>query len=254
MLGEERYQRILSLVDEKQNISVQELSNLLKVSVSTIRRDLNALDRMGSLTKVFGGATAKTGADALTYQLRDLSMPEKDAMNLEEKTRVAKFAAGLIQPDDFVYVDAGTTTLITAEYINEMDAVYITNSISHAKLLAQKGANVHLLGGELKAVTEALVGSETLRAIMGMHFSIGLFGTNGVDIKHGLTTPEMEEASVKRMALQHSHRKYILCDSTKFDRVSPVTFGAFEAATILTNQITNPVYRKYQHIMEVKEG
>ncbi|MFR3283448.1 MAG: hypothetical protein ACLTR6_02990 [Clostridium fessum] len=91
----------------------------------------------------------------------------------EEKRRIAQFAAGLIQPDDFVYLDAGTTTGYILDYLPARSATFVTNAVSHAKRLAAAGNRVILIGGELKGTTEAVIGSQAILTIQGYHFTKG---------------------------------------------------------------------------------
>ena len=100
MLTEKRYELILELLDKKRSVTVPEIKEVLGVSESTIRRDLNSLDKAGRLTKVFGGAVSSDG----TFTGTEPSVAQKMELQQEEKRRIAQFAAGLIQPDDFVYL------------------------------------------------------------------------------------------------------------------------------------------------------
>jgi len=100
MLTEKRYELILELLDKKRSVTVPEIKDVLGVSESTIRRDLNALDKAGGLTKGFGGAGSSDG----TFTGTEPSVAQKMELQQEEKRRIAQFAAGLIQPDDFVYL------------------------------------------------------------------------------------------------------------------------------------------------------
>jgi hypothetical protein len=133
----------------------------LNASESTIRRDLNALDANGQLTKVHGGAILKT----MAYSTKDDNVVSRKEKNRDAKNKIAKYAAEQIAPGDFVYLDAGTTTELMIEYITSHQAVFVTNAISHAKRLAERGFTVYLLGGEFKAVTEAIVGEEAVAAL-----------------------------------------------------------------------------------------
>ena len=230
MLTEKRYELILELLDKKRSVTVPEIKDVLGVSESTIRRDLNALDKAGRLTKVFGGAVSSDG----TFTGTEPSVAQKMELQQEEKRRIALFAAGLIQPDDFVYLDAGTTTGYILDYLPARSATFVTNAVSHAKRLAAAGNRVILIGGELKGTTEAVIGSQAILTIQGYHFTKGFFGTNGVSKRHGFTTPDPNEAVVKQEAMRQTERCYVLADSQKFGMVSSVTFGVFEEATILT--------------------
>ena len=186
MLTEKRQEEIVRLVQERESITVAELKDILQTSESTIRRDITSLDKEGRLTKVFGGAVSSDG----TFTGTEPSVAQKMELQQEEKRRIAQFAAGLIQPDDFVYLDAGTTTGYILDYLPARSATFVTNAVSHAKRLAAAGNRVILIGGELKGTTEAVIGSQAILTIQGYHFTKGFFGTNGVSKRHGFTTPD----------------------------------------------------------------
>ena len=181
MLAEERFSEILKLVNEHKTITVQELTELLDMSESTIRRDLTTLHKKGKLIKVHGGATAVN----MAQYTRDESVAVRQDLNIDEKVQIGKYASSLIEKDDFVYIDAGTTTDFLIDFLTEQDAVYVTNGIMHAKKLTQKGCIVYLIGGELKEATLALVGEEAMKTLGRYHFTKGFFGTNGIHIESG---------------------------------------------------------------------
>lgn len=247
MLTEKRYELILELLDKKRSVTVPEIKDVLGVSESTIRRDLNALDKAGRLTKVFGGAVSSDG----TFTGTEPSVAQKMELQQEEKRRIAQFAAGLIQPDDFVYLDAGTTTGYILDYLPARSATFVTNAVSHAKRLAAAGNRVILIGGELKGTTEAVIGSQAILTIQGYHFTKGFFGTNGITRREGFTTPDTSEAIVKSTAMKQCKDVYILTDKSKFGEVSSVTFGGFTDAKILTEEIPEE-YEDSKNILKVK--
>ena len=247
MLAEERYNEILRLVNEKKTVTVQELTEVLDTSESTIRRDLTTLHKKGSLIKVHGGATALS-VEGMT---RDASLTVRRDMNIEEKVAIAKYAAALIEKDDFVYLDAGSSVDLMIDYIAEQEAIYVTNAIGHAQKLLQKGCRVFLLGGELKEVTEAIVGAEAIDSLKRYNFTKGFFGANGVHRERGLTTPDITEALVKEKAMEQCANRYVLADSTKINQISSVTFAGFEAGMILTTRLRDASYKACKNILEV---
>ena len=140
MLAEERFSRILSIIEAEGSATIQELMTALDASESTVRRDLITMDENGLLTKVHGGAIARRPS----VSTHDEDVRNRKTMNAEQKNAIAKYAASLIRPDDFVYLDAGTSTEAMIPFIKETQAVFVTNAISHAKLLAEKGCRVYL--------------------------------------------------------------------------------------------------------------
>ena len=140
MLAEERFAQILALMAEKRTATVQELCEALNASESTIRRDLNELDRLGKVNKVHGGATLPDSQ----FRADEPTMAAKESLAVAEKRAIANAAAALITAEDFVYLDAGSTTLALARAISgpALDAAYVTNGVAHSRLLAQKGCRV----------------------------------------------------------------------------------------------------------------
>lgn len=248
MLAEERLYKILKIVEAKRSVTVQELTEMLGISESTVRRDLTVLHNNGQLIKVHGGATAI----GMNYYTKDDEIAVRQDMNREEKIEIAKYAASLIEASDFVYIDAGTTTESMIEFIEEKEAVFVTNSIVHAKKLIVRGFRTFILGGELKATTEAVVGSEAVIALEKYNFTKGFWGTNGVSYNTGFSTPDMDEAMVKQKSMEQCKERYILCDSSKFNQVAPITFASFESARILTTKLLDKTYLQYSNIKEVK--
>lgn len=244
MLTEKRYEMILNLLKEKQSITITEITETLKVSESTARRDLYTLAEQNKLVKVFGGAVALP--EEKHYTAVELSVGQKSHVNVEQKKKIAKYAASLIQPRDFVYLDAGTTTGYMISYLREKTAVYVTNGVDHAKYLAAAGFHVFLIGGELKSSTEAVIGTTAVLNLQGYHFTKGFFGVNGVTIKEGFTTPDPNEALVKETAMKACEEAYVLCDSGKFGAVTPVTFGTADDAVILTETEPSGEYKEWE--------
>jgi DeoR family fructose operon transcriptional repressor len=246
MLAEERYARICELVTTQGTVTAQELCDRLDASPSTIRRDLEHLDAEGRVARVHGGAASVQGR----LSTRDQAMSDKYGMNADEKTGIARLAASLVEPDDFVFVDAGTSTERLVDYLTETRATFVTNSIPHARKLALKGCRTIMLGGELKADTEALVGPTALNAVAQYHFTKGFWGTNGFTADDGFTTPDVNEAMVKRLSMAHTAACYVLCDASKLGCVAPVTFADAADATVITDSSADPRYLRLKNVME----
>lgn len=233
MLSEQRYTMILELLEEKRSITVAELSEVLNISESTARRDIIALDKAGRLTKVFGGAVA---ADNIFLPLEP-TVAQKTEIFKDEKIQIAKYAASLVNENDFVFLDAGTTTGYMIDFLEGTSADFVTNAVAHAQKLASKGKRVLLIGGELKGSTEAIVGTNAVLALKDYHFTKGFFGANGISKTAGLTTPDMNEALVKKTAMGQCMESFIVSDHSKFNVVSSVTFASLSDIRILTNEM-----------------
>lgn len=247
MLNQERYQLILELINERNTVTVAELASALSTSESTIRRDLTALDELGKIRKFFGGATAVKPTEGF----HEDAVSVKESLMSEEKELIAKYAATLINDNDFVYIDAGTTTSKLIDYITNDKAVYITNGIAHARKLIHRGLNAYIIGGKVKTVTEAIVGAEGISNLHNFNFSKAFMGTNGIDIQAGFTTPDIEEALIKEAAIKRSYTSFMLADHTKFRRVFPVTFSELQNCCVITDFLPDKSYKSETVIKEV---
>ena len=248
MLAEERFALILDLLTEKRTATVQELCEALNASESTIRRDLTELDRQGRLNKVHGGATLPNSQ----FLADEPTMAAKESLAVSQKQSIAEAAAALITAEDFVYVDAGTSTLAMVRALNgpALEAHYVTNGIAHARLLAQKSCHVCLPGGLLRPRTEAIIGAAAVTALQQFNFTKAFMGANGVAMDAGFTTPDPEEAAVKAAAIRRARQTWFLTDDSKFGRIYPAVISALRDAAILTNRCPDP---KYGQLTLVKE-
>ena len=247
MLTEKRHSQILSILEVKGSVTVSELVEELETSESTIRRDLAFLDRNKWLKKVRGGAVKSESGIILT----EPNVPDKKKIFASEKEMIAKYAASAINTRVFMFIEAGITTEKMIGYINEKKATYVTNGFNHARLLAKRGMKVHLMGGEVKESTEAIVGVSCLEMLRKFNFTKCFLGTNGISAESGFTTHDIEEASVKRLAAERSYVTYILADHSKFDKTATVTFADISKACIITDYVTNNKYNSLTVIKEV---
>lgn len=246
MLTEERFQKILELVETYKTVTTQKLIDELNISESTVRRDLMLLDEQGKLKKIRGGAMVNNH-----YNTKDDTVSKRKDRNQEEKRKIAKYAASLIEPNDFVYLDAGTTTEQMIDYLTEPNVVFVTNAVGHAKRLSERGYTTYILGGEFKATTEAIVGEEAMESLKKYNFTKGFWGTNGVSLTGGFSTPDVKEAMIKRASMESCAECYVLCDPSKFSQVSCVKFADFANADIISTKVTDEEYAKCSNILEV---
>lgn len=250
MLTQERQQTILELLERKRSVTVGELTGLLGASEATVRRDLSALAAAGRLQKVHGGATTLGSCVAA----EEPDVPTKSALHVAEKQAIGAYAATLIQDDDFVFIDAGTTTEQLVRHLGPTQAVFVTNGIEHARLLLSRGLRTQLLGGAVKATTQAITGSVALENLGRYNFSKCFMGVNGVDIRRGLTTPDPEEAALKAAAMERAYLSFTLADASKFGVITPVTFSSLDRACIITEAAPAPEFCEQTIIKVVKEG
>ena len=139
------------------------------------------------------------------------------------------------------------------DYLPEtLKAGFVTNGISHAKLLAKKKLKVVILGGQLKDTTEAVIGLAAANNLQNYNFTKAFLGTNGITESQGYSTPDSEEAFVKAAAINRSFVSYVLADSTKFGKVSSVSFATIDRACIITGKKPDGAFEKLTVIKVVE--
>ncbi len=249
MLTSERHRRILNLLNSRGSITVTELSEILNTSESTVRRDLNTLDDAGQLKKVFGGAVSVKPTEGVSEQ----AVPTREILMPDEKSSIAKYAATLINDEDFVYIDAGTTTARMIDFIENTKAVFVTNGIIHAQKLLAKGLNAYITAGRIKAVTAAVIGTESIKSLSNYNFTKAFIGTNGIDIQAGFTTPDIEEGMIKEKAVEKSYLSFVLADHSKFRKVFPITFAPLKKCCIITDKLLCDEFSDKTVIREVAQ-
>lgn len=246
MLTPERHELILRLLKEQSVIKIQELIDLTNTSESTIRRDLTQLEEEGFLKRIHGGAVRLQG------KISEPSMSEKAFKNLHEKKLVAEYAAGLVDEGDCLYLDAGSTVTELIPYLKEKDIVVVTNGLMHLSHLLENGVRTYLLGGYVKERTNALVGRGAMLSLDNYRFDKCFLGVNGIHAEFGYTTPDQEEAMVKRRALELSREAFFITDDSKFSEVFFAKIADLHEASIITNVLDEEVSEIYSSKTTIK--
>lgn len=231
MYAEERQQAIATLIGQRGRVSVAELAEQYGVTNETVRRDLAALDRMGLVRRGHGGAVPAAALTAI-----ELGTGEREHTRAAEKDRIAKAALDFLPPSSgTVLFDAGTTTArVAAALPADRELFAVTNSVPiAARLSAVAGVHLHLLGGRVRGVTQAAVGAETLRVLGDLRVDVAFVGTNALSVPHGLSTPDADEAAVKRAMIAAANRIVVVADSRKIGREDFVRFGTVDAIDVL---------------------
>ena len=239
MYAEERQQAIASQVIRQGRASVSELAQAYEVTTETVRRDLAALDKAGLVRRVHGGAVP---ARALHLVEQDVS--ERDTTRADRKDAIAAAATDFFPlSGSTVLLDAGTTTSrIAAAIPTDRDLVVVTNSVPiAARLSAVPSVALHLLGGRVRGVTQAAVGEATLAVLDSLRVDIAFIGTNGITPRHGLSTPDPDEAAVKRAMVKCANYVVVASDSSKIGREELISFAPISSvdALITDTEITD---------------
>lgn len=250
VIAEKRYELILDIVYRQSSATVQQLAQDLDTSESTIRRDLLTLDQQGKLRRVHGGAAALEGR----FLSQEPDMATKEGLYVREKQSIGRYGATLIEGDDFVYIDAGTTTLELVKAISgdALRATYMTNGLAHTRVLARKGCRVYVPAGRVKATTEAIVGTRVLSCLSRYNFTKAFIGVNGISLDRGFTTPGIEEAELKAEAIRSAYQSWFLADSSKFGKTYAAGICELRRCPVITERLPNEVYREHTTVKETE--
>ncbi len=248
MLTEERHKKILQLVNKNDIVNINELLQCLDASESTLRRDLQTLEDQGSLTRIHGGAKKKQDLNF------EASMEEKTYHHHQEKVNIAQVAAALIQKNDIIYLDAGSTTIEMIAFLpTNANLKIVTNSVRHASLLIERKIETIILGGNIKLSTQATYGASSSSQLENFHFNKAFLGMNGAHLKAGFTTPDPEEAALKKIALTHCEKAFVLLDASKFQRITFTKVADLDAAEIITNHCPKDVAAEFHKKTRITE-
>ncbi|MBU8907902.1 DeoR/GlpR family DNA-binding transcription regulator [Desertibacillus haloalkaliphilus] len=229
MLTPERHRKILERLQESEIVKIHELVEATASSESTIRRDLSQLEKEKKLKRVHGGASL------LEQKGVELSISEKSTKNLKEKEKVARYTASLIRDGDCIFLDAGTTTFQMIPFIEAKEVKVVTNGLTHIEALLEQNIDTYLLGGAIKPKTRALIGQGAIAGLNQYRFDKCFIGVNGVHLDYGYSTPDPEEAMIKKNALYLSQVGYMLCDHSKFHEVTFSKIADLKDAVIVTD-------------------
>lgn len=217
MLPAERKRTIVRQVTERDGCSVATLAEELGFSKATIRRDLQALESEGRVERSHGGAVPVSSVG------RERSYDQREVGRLEAKQAIAGRASEEIRDGHVVCFDAGTTTTEVARAAPDSGYVGVTNMPELALELADSDVDVKMTGGTMRARSHALVGPAAESFLGQRNFDLLFLGTNGVTADTGLTTPDEDEAAVKRQMVENAGRVVLVADSTKFGERSFVS-------------------------------
>lgn len=227
MLTTQRKQHLLALLQRDGQIVAKALSAELGLSEDTIRRDLRELAQEGRLLRVHGGALPTSAALGNFVQRQQLASAEKEA--------IARAAAGLVRDGQVVFIDGGTTAVQWARALAPaLRATVVTHSPSVAVELATHAhVEVVLIGGKLFKHSVVAVGATAIESIARFRAELYFMGVTGVRADIGLTTGDMEEASVKRALMAAAAETVVMASPEKLNAASPCVIAPLAHATTL---------------------
>lgn len=245
---EERINKILALLEEKQNIPLKEVAKYLGVSEMTIRRDINTSAHTKQSIQLFGGyiTVMNNGGNHNDYFLS-----EQENIKAEEKKYIARLAAALVQNNDTIFFDCGTTIPNIIKYIPDSIKFTALCYSVNVFLLLQKKANCHIIlcGGqfnETNGVFSYINGDTILDVIYPTKAFISAAGVS----EKGMTCFNLNEVYWKKRALQNANKKILVIDSSKFGETRSALFGQLSDIDVL---VTDEIDERYQELLNKHE-
>ena len=212
-MKEERYQKILELLNSGNYVSVDSLSKKLYVSMPTIRRDLNALQNMGFVLRNHGGAILKG------FETEGSPISFRYGIHSEAKIKLAREASKLLRNDICIFMDESSTTLHIMDLIPQYKNISIvTNSLNVLQYAYKNRIPAYCLGGRLSFETMSFLGQETEDMVTRYGIDIMFFSSSGLN-KHGIIVDYNEASNaLRRKVIDYSDQKVFICDHSKFNK------------------------------------
>ncbi len=241
LFAEVRKQRIVEMVNGNGRVTVAELCREFNVSSATIRNDLRELEEAGALKRTHGGAINKR---RVSYELNTY---EKEVQNVEKKRAIAYAAVGHVHPGDSIAIDTGTTTFEFAKLLDEIqNLTVVTNDLQIAAYL-ERNTNAYIImaGGAVRRHFHCTAGEAAIDTVKNLHVDKVFIAANGVHIKKGLTTPNMDMASFKTQLIECADEVFALTDSSKFNTSAFISFAPLSSVDVLiTDDEADPMFLK----------
>lgn len=214
MVAEDRRKKILDILNQNGSVRVCDLSSMFNISEVTIRTDLADMEHKGLLTRVHGGAVS-------SYKpYYNMNLNQRMSTNQTQKEIIAEKIAAMIEDNDTVMLNAGTTTLLVFRALpQKLNLNIVTNSISIAlEGTANPNFNIILLGGLINSKYQFTFGDDAIHQLRSYHADKLILSVDGIDLKHGFSTYYDKEAEIDRVMLEQANVNIVAADRSKLDR------------------------------------
>lgn len=244
MLPEERYEVIIKMLQNDKAVKVTELMRIFEVSIETVRRDLEYLEKEGHLKRVYGGAVLEKVSN------EEENITRREVKNIEQKKYIASIAAGFVREGQSIIIDMGTTTLEFAKEVKKRikKLTVITNSVLiSSELSDMKDYTIILSGGILRQDEQSLSGYMTERLFEELNVDMAFLSIGGISAEAGLTDYDIDEVQVKRKMIKAAQQSVVLSDSSKFSVKTLLTVCGFNKINMIItdNNIKDYILKEY---------
>lgn len=224
-----RIRKIEELLQDMHSLSIDYLCEYFNVSKNTIRRDIAEMDKSGYIKKVYGGIVLNEEEPA-----QPEAEPEHNwvmnTTNLEEKKKIAQLAADLVEDEDVIYIDIGTTTALLLPYIENKKNVTVVTANIHAINAGVEGEKFNIIatGGTIYPPSKAFVGPSVTRSLNMYNISKFFMSTIGVSIENGATSASPLDCEIQYLIATKPGKHYLMMDDSKLDAPSLVSYNALK--------------------------
>ena len=239
-----RIKNIVNLIQQKNEISVKEISDMMHVSEMTVRRDLDILEQQGTINRTHGGAVLLDPNSSGKYPY---ILGEQITRNTREKNLIGIKAASMVHPNETIFLDSGTTTPFIAKNLpSELPITVLCYTFTNAlEFYPRNNANLILLGGLFHRDLNIFHSYDNYGLIRNTRADKAFISTGGFDPEMGLTTFFDYEAAIKREMIRSARHIILVTDSTKFGKISVAHFAELDVVdTIITDDGLSDEYRK----------
>lgn len=237
LIPAQRRERIQEYLATHKIVRMDDLYNMLDTSEATVRRDLEWLERAGVVERTHGGAILNQRlALEPEYLLRAQKHPD-------EKHLIGELAASLIEDNDVVFINSGTTTTQVIRHIRTNAGITVfSNNIYAALEMGESGLNHHLIGGEFQPHSNSVAGRFAIDNLRQVYADKTILGVDGVSLLYGCTVPSNAEAEVVRQMIDRTRGKvYIVADSSKWGVVANFQITTIDGIdTLVTDEGFDP--------------
>ena len=244
VLAQVRHARILETLARKGAVSVSDVASQLAVSEMTVRRDLIELEKDGRLVRTHGGAVRSGKAfEPIANEAVDREEPTFESRltrNAASKRTIAMAAAGVAAGARTLALDVGTTTyLLSGLLLNQPHTKIFTNGVRNAMQLGTGFGEVYLPGGRMRGEEMAISSQSAVSQFEELWFDIAFVGVSGITAQ-GIYDYSFEDTDMKRVYLRRATQKVVLCDSSKFKRMSLVHIAPLQQFDLLITDAMPP--------------
>ncbi|MCL6086784.1 MAG: DeoR/GlpR family DNA-binding transcription regulator [Actinobacteria bacterium] len=227
---EERQNKIAELINLKGRITVPELAAEFNISEITIRRDLNDLENKGIIKRTHGGAISNPKS------AQELQFEEQMELRIEEKKRIARFAATLLDDGDSLILESSTTNIYFSEFIPKNKKLKIfTNSPTILANLRKSDSDIEVFcsGGFLKKDVYCLAGYDTINFFNSIFADKAFISISGLNKENIMSIASQDELEVKKSIVKSAKQIIALSDSSKFKTSLLYRVGSIDIIDIL---------------------